>query len=432
MADVSAFRAYRYDLGSIGTLADVIAPPYDVIDQDLQASLYERSPCNIVRLILNREEADDTPGRNRYTRAGQFLRDWKESGVLRQDSARSLYVYHHEFENRGECLVRRGFFARVRLEPLDQGAIFAHEETMPGPKADRLSLFRAMRMNLSPVFGLYPDETGQVQAQLDKVITRTLPLEAADHLGTVHRFWAVSDQATISTVVGLMGTKPIFIADGHHRYETALKYAEESHQPGQHCPTSADFVLMSLTGMSDPGLVIQPTHRLVANLPKMTSKEVTGKLGRTFEVRTVGTGAQAARELSDTIEADGSQRVLGLGLSIDQSWHLARFKGDERTMQQLAPEHGERWRGLAVSLLHLHVLGECLTPISGEPELRYVHLLEEAIASVEARECQLAVLVPPATVGDVAAIAERREKMPPKSTYFYPKLASGLVLNPLT
>src|SRR5437773_722496 len=170
MSEIHAFRAYRYDLGRVGTLADVVAPPYDVIDATLQRALYERSPYNVIRLILNREEPSDTEANNRYTRASRHLRDWQSEGILKQDSARSLYVYHQEFEAEGQRFTRRGFLARVRLERFGQGRIYPHEETMPGPKADRLRLFRATAMNLSPIFGLYPDDRGEVQSVLDDAL----------------------------------------------------------------------------------------------------------------------------------------------------------------------------------------------------------------------------------------------------------------------
>src|SRR5947209_4191318 len=192
MADVRAFRAFRYDLGRVGKLSDVIAPPYDVIDPALQQALYERSPYNVVRLILNKEEPADTAANNRYTRAAACLRDWQRDDVLLQDSARSLYVYHQEFEVEGQRFTRKGFMARVRLEPFGQGQIYPHEETLAGPKADRLKLFHATHMNLSQVFGLYPDDQGEVQARLDAAVGRSLPLEATDHLGVVSRLWPVT------------------------------------------------------------------------------------------------------------------------------------------------------------------------------------------------------------------------------------------------
>src|SRR5271165_712969 len=219
MAEIRAFRAFRYDLGRVGALSDVIAPPYDVIDPALQQTLYNRSPYNVIRLILNKEMPTDTEADNRYTRSAALLRDWQAEDVLVQDSARSLYVYQQDFEVEGARYTRRGFLARVRLEPFGNGQIYAHEQTLAGPKADRLRLFHATGMNLSPIFGLYPDVEGATNALLDETVRRMLPLEAIDHLGVVSRLWPVTDQHVVSTLSGLLSPKPVFIADGHHRYE---------------------------------------------------------------------------------------------------------------------------------------------------------------------------------------------------------------------
>src|SRR3954466_7026386 len=178
MADIRAFRAYRYDLGRVGALSDVVAPPYDVIDPALQQALYDRSRYNVIRLILNKEEPADSEANNRYTRSAACLREWMRDDVLVQDSARSLYVYHQDFEVEGRRYTRKGFLARVRLEPFGSGRIYPHEETLAGPKADRLKLFRATGMNLSPVFGLYPDPEEAVANELERAIGRHLPLEA--------------------------------------------------------------------------------------------------------------------------------------------------------------------------------------------------------------------------------------------------------------
>src|SRR5262245_20437113 len=233
MADIRAFRAHRYDPGRVGALSDVVAPPYDVIDPLLQQALYDRSPYNAIRLILNKELPTDSDADNRYTRAAATLREWLRDDVLRQDSARSLYVYHQDFEAEGRRFTRKGVLARVRLEPFGAGRIYAHEETMPGPKADRLKLFRATGMNLSPVFGLYPDPDGAVMNELERAVGRSLPLEATDHLGVTSRLWPVSDQHAISGVTGLLSPRPVFIADGHHRYETALRHLQERREAGE-------------------------------------------------------------------------------------------------------------------------------------------------------------------------------------------------------
>jgi uncharacterized protein (DUF1015 family) len=434
MAEIRAFRAYRYDLGRVGALSEVIAPPYDVIDPALQQTLYDRSPYNVIRLILNKEEPQDNETSNRYTRAAACLRAWQREGVLVQDSARALYVYHQEFEVEGRRYTRRGFMARVRLEPFGQGRIFPHEETLAGPKADRLRLFHATHMNLSQVFGLYPDPKGMVQQQLDAAIGRSLPLEAKDHLGVVSRLWPVTDQQVVSAVTGLMGPRPVFIADGHHRYETALRYLADRRGAGEvrDSEAAANFVLMMLVSMSDPGLLILPTHRLVSGIPALRADLLEQILAAHFECEKIGTGEKGARDAWELIEADGGQNLLGLGTVADDVWQVARFRAPA-VMDQLSPEHSQPWRGLGVSILHVLVLGKLIpeSPGGGQPQCRYVHLLREVTDAVAARSCQLAVLVPPAAMTHVEEIAGNLEKMPPKSTYFYPKLLSGLVFNPL-
>jgi uncharacterized protein (DUF1015 family) len=433
MADIQAFRAYRYDLGRVGALGDVVAPPYDVIDPALQDALYRKSPYNVVRLILDKETPHDSEHDNRYTRAAQTLRDWTAADVLVQDSARALYAYHQEFEVEGKRYTRKGFMARVRLEPFGQGKIYPHEETLAGPKADRLKLFRATAMNLSQVFGLYPDELGEVQERLNTGLKRTPPLEATDHLGVVNRLWPVTDQSVVSAVTGLMGPKPIFIADGHHRYETALTYLEERTQAGEvrGPDAAANFVLMMLVSMHDPGLVILPTHRLISGVGDLTAERVHSLLGKHFDVEVVGKGEQAARDAWEMIEAEEGQDLLGFGTAADGVWQTARFRSPP-LMSELAKDHSPAWRGLAVAVLHIVVLGK-LFPEAGAKQLqcKYVHLIREVNEAIAAKQCQLAVLVPPATMGHVEKIAGNLEKMPPKSTYFYPKLLSGLVFHSL-
>jgi uncharacterized protein (DUF1015 family) len=433
MADVRAFRGFRYDLGRAGALGDLIAPPYDVIDPDLQNALYVRSPFNVVRLILNKEQPEDNERENRYSRAAGFLRDWQREHVLAQDSARSLYVYHQEFEVEGQRYTRRGVLGRVRLEPLGQGRIYAHEETMPGPKADRLRLFHATGMNLSPIFGLYPDEGNEVQTLLDRAVGRSLPLEATDHLGVVSRLWPVSDQHVLSQVAGLMGPKPVFIADGHHRYETSLRYLEDRRAAGDvpNDEAPANFTLMMLVSMSEPGLLIQPTHRLVSGFAGLTAEQLRSRLAPHFELEETGHGPQGATSTWELIEADGSQEILGLGTGADGTWQTARLRNPD-VMANLTPDHSTAWRGLGVSILHVLVLDHLLSAgLPERPRCRYVHQVREVAEVFAAGECDLAALVPAARMSHVEQIAGGLEKMPPKSTYFYPKLLSGLVFNPL-
>jgi len=431
MPDIRPFRGVRYDLAHVGEQSDVSAPPYDVIGPELQDHLYKASPYNIIRLELNKETPDDSAESNRYTRAAKYLRDWLREGVLAEDPHPSFYVYHQTFDVDGKTYTRKGFLARVRLEPFGEGQIYPHEQTLSGPKADRLALFNATRFNLSPVFGLYPDMNEEVLRAAEAGIRDRTPLEATDHLGVVNRLWPVVDQATHTLVQGLMAAKPIFIADGHHRYETGVNYRDGLAAKGELVGPDdpANFTMMMLVGMSDPGLLILPTHRLVSGLPGVTSDELARHLSTDFAIEVVGDGPAAARGAWENIEMSGDQDILGFGTVADGKWITARLRSDAR-MDELAPDHSAEWRSLGVSILHELVLKALLGSI-GTPTCTYVHLLDEVIDGVTHRGCDLACLVPPAGMEHVESIASNLEKMPPKSTYFYPKLLSGLVLNPI-
>ena len=431
MAEIRPFRGVRYDIARVGTLSDVVAPPYDVIDAALQKKLYDLNPANAIRVELTREEAGDSEQNNRYTRAAAELKSWRKSGTLREDGQPTFYLYHQIYEVEGQTHTRKGFFARVRLEPFGTGRIFPHEKTLSGPKADRLSLYRATGTQLSPIFGLYPDPTGEILASVEAGLKDRTPLEAVDHLGVINRIWPITDPTALTKAQGLMAEKPIFIADGHHRYETGLTYRNELQAAGELADSDdpANFCMMMLVGMSDPGLIILPTHRLVSGFPGLTSQQVQERLAPDFDVTIVGEGPEAAKSAWETIEMGGDQDVLGFGTVADGKWLIARLRSDEM-MDKLAPEHSADWRALGVSILHELVLKHLLGSL-GTAQCKYVHLMDEVLAETAAKSCDLACLVPPAGMSDVEAIASNLEKMPPKSTYFYPKLLSGLVLNTL-
>jgi uncharacterized protein (DUF1015 family) len=433
MPEIQAFRGLRYDLGHVGSLSDVIAPPYDVIGPELQDALYKRHPANCIRLILNRDEPGDDATNNRYSRAARFLRNWRSEGMLFRESGPALYVYHQTFEYRGEKFTRRGFMARCRLQRFGEGNIYPHEETMSGPKQDRLLLTRACKANLSQIFGLFPDPDGQVQRRLEEAVAGKPAIEATDHLGVVHRMWAVTDVAVVSAVAGAMGPKPMFIADGHHRYETACNYRDELAAAGPLPPDHpANFVLMMSIGMDDPGLLVLPTHRLFRGLPAMTADELKAKLGDSFSTRIAGEGSDLASSVWDEIEVDGEQGTIGLFTANDDRWTLARITPAGRArMAQVAAEHSQDWQGLGVSILH-RLLIDTLLGAKDLPKPEYVHLVEEVVERLDSDEdFPLAALVMPATVGHIRTISEHAERMPAKSTYFYPKLLSGMVINPL-
>ncbi len=433
MPEIHAFRGLRYDLGHVGSLTDVIAPPYDVIGPPLQDELYKKHPANVVRLILNRDEPGDGEGNNRYTRASQFLRNWRSEGLLFSESQPALYVYHQIFETGGQTFTRRGFMARCRLERFGEGKIYPHEETMSGPKQDRLLLTRACRANLSQIFGLYPDPNSQVQDLLEKATSGVAPLEATDHLGVVHRMWPVCDVAAISAVTGLIGDKPVFIADGHHRYETACNYRDElaSNRGPLEAHDPANFVLMMCIGMNDPGLLVLPTHRLFRGPEGLTAKQLAAALGGYFDLRPAGKGRDKAPEVWEEIETADNQGTLGLYTQADDTWTLATINSaGQAKLAELADEHSDDWRNLGVSILHRLVV-ENLLEGANWPKPRYVHLVDEVVDNLAGGEFPLAALVMPASVDDIRTISQHNERMPAKSTYFYPKLLSGLVINPL-
>jgi uncharacterized protein (DUF1015 family) len=432
MPHIEAFRGIRYDLGHVGSLSDVVAPPYDVIGPDLQDAHYKRHPANVVRLILNRQEPGDDDANNRYSRAARFFRNWRKEGVLFTESDPAIYVYHQTFDYAGRTHTRRGFMARCRLVRFGEGNIYPHEETMSGPKQDRLLLTRACRANLSQIFGLYPDPQSATQTALERSIAGNTPLEATDHLGVVHRMWPVTDLATISAVQAALGPKPLFIADGHHRYETACNYRDELAAAGKlDANHPANYVLMMCIGMSDPGLLVLPTHRLFRGVPELTAAELVAMLGDALTTRIAGEGADMADVVWDEIESEDRQGTIGLFTQKDERWTLARLTAAGRArMAEIAHERSADWRELGMAVLHRLVI-DTLLSAAGHPAPKYVHLVEEVIEGLDTGEFPLAALVMPATVDHIRTISEHNERMPAKSTYFYPKLLSGLVINPL-
>ena len=298
MPHIEAFRGVRYDLGHVGALSDVVAPPYDVIDADLKSRLEAASPHNVVRLILGADQPGDDDNENRYTRSAKTMREWRRDGVLFEEGDPAVYVYHQVYNVGDTEFTRRGFMCRVRIEPFGTGQVFPHEETHGGAKADRLRMWRACRANLSQIFGLFPDPENQAQAVLDPAVAGAAPLESTDHLGVVNRIWPVTDVAVISALQKALGGRPVYIADGHHRYETACAYREEvaaqyaEQHGGAELPSDhpANYVLMMCVSMSDPGMLVLPTHRLFRGMPELTAEELAAKLGESFTTESIGEG----------------------------------------------------------------------------------------------------------------------------------------------
>ena len=449
MPTIQAFRGLRYDLGHVGSLSDVVTPPYDVISPEFQETLYKRHPANFVRLELNREEPGDNESSNKYTRAARFLRNWQAEGLMQLDPDPAIYVYHQTFEYAGQFFTRRGFMCRVKLERFGQGKIYPHEETHASAKADRLLLTKACKANLSQIFGLYPDPDNEAQNLLEDAIIGQTPHTATDHLGVVHKMWPVTEVNILGKVAAIMDPKPMFIADGHHRYETACNYRdylnEQSTLDSAH---PANFVLTQCVSMNDPGLRVLPTHRLFRGLPAMTSEQLTSKLVPYFTCENMGKGPEVAANLWDEIEIEGEQGTLAFYTAADDTWTRVRITADgAKKMAEIAPEHSADWQGLGVSILH-RLIVDTLLGAPNLPKAKYVHLVQEVIDGLvhgdaagrdastghvgEGGKFEIAAMVMPATVEHVRSISEFGERMPAKSTYFYPKLLGGVVVHPLT
>lgn len=446
MADIQAFRGWRYDLAKVGALGDVVAPPYDVIDSQMQSQLYDRSPYNVTRLILNC--GDDLLGdQTVYDRAAEHLKRWRRDDILVEENAGTIYVYHQTFEHEGTTITRRGFISRVRLEPFGTGTIYPHEQTHSAAKEDRFKLMTACQANLSPIFGVYPDPLNVAQEALESAILDRTPLTAIDDLGVRHELWMVIDPDAIAAAANVLGSAPMYIADGHHRYETSCNVRDQRRQAenieGEH---AVDYTMMMCISMDDPGMVVLPTHRLFRGLKPMGSKDFIEAVRPAFACEIAGQGPAAAAEVWEQIAVEEVQSTMAFYCRVDDMWVMMHLTEDgEKMMQEIAPDQSEEWRDLGVSILHSLVI-EKLLGQSELPSPSYVHDISEVVDGLNQGDSagrdatgqvgsgepfELACLVMPATLDHVKAISENGERMPAKSTYFYPKLLSGLVINSL-
>jgi uncharacterized protein (DUF1015 family) len=395
MAVVTPFRALRYDAARVGDLEAVIAPPYDVISPAQQAELYERSPWNVVRLILPREP-------ERAEAAAVTLRDWMASGVLARDAEHALYFYSQEYVLAdGSRHHRDGVLCRLGLEEFSSGVVRPHERTFPGPKRDQLALLRATGAYLSPIFGMYARAGERL---CDVAGVRGEPLvEVLGEGAEVHRVWRLTDAGTIERVAAALADETIFIADGHHRYETALAYrAERGGGPGS--------VLAFLSNMEEEGLVVLPTHRLLRVPLRLAPATFEARLRGEFAVESLAHGARRPDGAIDVVLPDRRLRV--------RPTDAARAR-----LAHLPPSVRE----LDVAVLHEALLAPVLGVEPGQ--LAFTHDDAEAIEDVVAGRSTAAFLLNPPSVAAVRAVCLSGELMPEKSTYFYPKLASGLVFD---
>ena len=417
MAEVRPLRALHYDLAAVASLADVTAPPYDVIDADLRRVLLERSPFNVVEVDLPQAPEGEDP----YEHAAEVLEEWTLGGILSADREEEIGPLSHESAAPdGGRRTRHGILARVRVTDYGPGEIRPHERTQPGPKEDRLRLTRATRHNLSPIFSLY---AGDAWSAVEPAISGEPWGEVTDDDGTVHRVWRVSDSGVIDAVTEALGGSELLIADGHHRYETARTYADEVGGDGPH-----RYTLMCLVSLDDPGLTVFPTHRMLTGLDPDRYEPLGAGLKELFEIEEVGL---------DALDPAGEEGVGVFGY-VDSHFKRGfrlRLRDSAKLDEALAdrPEAYRRLDAVILETLVLKgVLGMSEDDIAAKRGIAYSKGAEDAVARVESASADCAFLLRPTPVEQVREVAAAGETMPPKSTYFFPKVLTGLGFNPLS
>ena len=435
MAVIFPFRAWRYDPERV-PVQQAVTQPYDKITPAMQERYYQASPHNLVRIILGKSLPADSDTENVYTRAAASFQNWRQTGVLRRDPEPSLYLYSQTFRLPGDVPAnqapaeRRGFIALGRIEDYSAGVVFRHEQTLAKPKADRLHLLRATRAHFGQIFMLYSG-AGKVDALLDSATARDVDIEVTDEYGVVHRVWKISDPSVIASVQGQMQDRKLIIADGHHRYETALAYRNERRaeaDTGTGLPVPYDSAMMTFVDMARPGLVILPTHRLVFGLPSFSAAQFQAEARKFFDLEEVDAGIDAARAMAILQQAGHAGTAL-LAVTAGRAFLLhtpnamgAHFFGKLSLRQQ------------ALDVVQLHkcllegVLNISEEAIRNQEHVSYCREAADALMQVRSGKVQVAFLMNPVRMGQVRDIAFAGEVLPQKSTDFYPKLLSGLTI----
>ena len=424
MADIRPFRALRYDLARLPA-AQVMTQPYDKISPAMQENYYTLSPYNLVRIILGRRQDGDNVAGNVYTRAAEYGKKWREEGILKQDSAPSIYRYTQTFRApSGNKFERKGFIALGRVEDYSAQVVYRHEQTLAKPKADRLDLLRATRVHYEQLFLLYED-SGEIDQAL--ATTEEPTIDVSDEYGVAHRVWQSSSAPVIQAVQARMGDQKLVIADGHHRYETALNFRNECRRGGQvDAEAPSEFVMMTFVNMNDPGLLVLPTHRVVHSLGSFSIDAFHKSSTELFQVEEVASDLDPARATS-LLQEKGRNRTALLAVAANRALLLSSPK--PATSKYLA---GLSHRQQSLDVVQLHkvlleaVLGLSEESIRNQQNLSYLRDAAEAMEQVRKGQANVAFLLNPCPVEKVRDIAFAGEVMPQKSTDFYPKLLSGL------
>ena len=438
MAHIIPFRGTLYDPATVGDVRKVVAPPYDIIDAAMQQSLHDRHPQNVIRLELGFEQAGDGPSSNKYTRAAAALRDWLRSGALHRDTQPAIYYHTIEYlppysPPGSATRLLKGFLATVELEEFGTGKIYPHENTRAAAKTDRLNLLEACRSNLSPIFSLYSDPTGSILTWLEQATASDKPrIDFRDDVGFRQRLWAVTNSVVLEKVVDAMKSAPLFIADGHHRYETALNYRRARRQqagPGtQRTLQSYDSVMMLFAGLEDKGLTVLPTHRVLTTpLPAVATLKQT--FAETFEIVPFpfqpATEERVRTQFLEALRTRGqSAPVFGLAVRDEPAYYLLELRGSHRPTAATSPRDR-----LDVSILQQQIINKFCPTTKEQEAIWYTKDDHEALNWVLGKTGTAALLLNATKVSEVQAVASAGERMPHKSTYFFPKPLTGLVMN---
>jgi uncharacterized protein (DUF1015 family) len=438
MAKIAPFRGITYNQGKAGAIDTLVCPPYDIISPAEQQELYRKSPFNVIRLEYGLTSPADGDEDNRYTRAAAVLKDWSRSAVLQEAGEPAFSIYEMEYKAGKGTKKLRGIICLVRIEDYDSGIVKPHETTLSGPKTDRLNLLRACKASFSQIFSLFSDPRGRVASIVAKV-TGKPDLEVKYRDGVTHRTWSLNDKNDIMAIVRELADKPIFIADGHHRYDTALNYRNERRKAAGSFTGEEGFnyVAMFLARLEDPGLTILPAHRALFNLTDFNAQEFEEDLNKYFNIERIDfdrrTESKDLQTVLDTMahRADHAH-VFGMRVRGEHSYYLLTLR-NEADMDMLLQDKSPAYRRLDVSILH-HLIIDKLLGIKMQTHklglnIEYIKDAEEADKKVHDNAAEIVFYMNPTKVGEVKDVATAGERMPQKATYFYPKLLTGLVMH---
>jgi len=439
MAEIRPFKGLRYNTKKIN-LEEIITEPYDRITPSMQEDYYRRSAYNVVKVILGKDDEPGHPEKDKYRRAKIYLDRWQEEGILIREDSEALYVYEQEFSVGVEQKKRTGLIARVKLADFSSRMVLPHEKTFPKHKEDRLKLLKATKTNTEQIFLLYEDDKRDVtQAVGDALKKAQLGAEVKDEDSFIHRLWIIKEKPAIKKIQKAMARKVLVIADGHHRYETSLNYQKEMLKEVKEVKGDEpyNYIMMTLFRLDDPGLVILPTYRLVKGLDKLSGEGLKNLLGRNFEISELNWEKGSEQALLQEVQrkVQGQNHTFAAFASELKKFFVFRLKSEDILEKEITEKKSREWKRLDVSILHSLII-EKLPALSSKPfvqedNVSYIRRLEEGIKKVADGEFQMIFLLKPVSLRQIREVVDNGELMPHKSTDFFPKLKSGLIMNPL-